>query len=312
MSLVKKYIQTRKDHESYFRDLSPNERLDYKEKIIHLKHLLDEMELSIINNVLSGVLNLSRIYSELKKHNYHSFIDKSERIQNYRINRTITDSIGYRQEERRKVFQEFEKMCHQAWEDYIITAEERQLLDEFCVENNIDRTQQTLIEGRIAATYSSDINLIEAIEYYFLEDNRSSEEIKLILKKEYKKNVEIDRIIQLTSALKKSISSDDIFENDNLIKTLTFQDTRVYIMGVNQRLNSGYEFEISYIKGDSNNFKILVQKSRFSGLERQLQVELITDAICYKTSAQNHDSSSSLKFFLEQKPLVRAGVDAQY
>lgn len=312
MSLVKKYIQTRKDHESYFRDLSPRERLNYKEAIIRLKHLLDEMELSIINNVLSGILNLNRIYDQLKAHNYHSFLDKSERIQNHRINSTIADSVGYKQEERRMVFQEFEDMCHQAWEDYIITSEERQSLDKFCVENKIDRTQQTLIEGRIAATYSSDINLIEAIEYYFLEDNKSSEEIQLILKKEYRKNVEIDRIKQLTSALKKSISSDDSFENDDLIKTLTFQDTRVYIIGVNQRLNSGYEFEISYIKGEAHNFKILVQKSTFNGLERQLQVELITDAICYKTSAQNHDSSSSLKYFLEKKPLVRVGVDAQY
>ena len=134
----------------------------------------------------------------------------------------------------------------------------------------------------------------------------------MILKKEYKKNVDIDRIDQLTSALKKSISSDTNFENEDLIKTLTFQDTRVYIIGINQSLNSGYEFEICYIKGEAKNFKILVQKNSFSGLHRQLQVELITGAICYKASAQNYDTSYSLKEFLERKPHVRAGVDAQY
>lgn len=312
MSLIKKYIEVRKTRDSYFRDYSAKERTYYKDSLIHLKHELDEIQQRIINNILLGTLKFKNVYSLLKKHNYHLFLDRSDKIQNYRTNKTITDTVGYHQDDRRKVFKEFEKMCHDAWEDYIITSDERKWLDDYCIEHRIDRTQQTIIEGKIAAHYSSDVNLFEAIEYYYIEDNRSNEEIQNILKKEYKKNIDIQRISVLTSEMRKSISNDSPSDNNDLLITLMFQDTRVYIVAMDQNLNSGYEFEITYIPGEKNNFKILVQRNHFLNINRDQQIELITDAICYKTSAQIEDSYASLKCFLEQKPLVRAGVETQF
>ena len=42
---------------------------------------------------------------------------------------------------------DFKKLCEKVWEDFIITKEERDELNEFCRENLIDKTQQFIIES---------------------------------------------------------------------------------------------------------------------------------------------------------------------
>lgn len=313
MSLVKEYIQNRTKRNSYFRDLDPKERINHSEDLIFLKHRIDEMEGQIIKNILTSTLSYKAVYAQLKNKGFHRFLKKSEKIQSYLSDRLISDSIGFKQDERSWILSQFEKLCHTAWEDYIITEDERESLNHFCHKHNIDRTQQTIIESKIAAKYSSDINLIEAVEYYFLEENKDVDEIQSILKKEYRINVKKERLESLTNSLQAEIISNpanDQYTSDHLIKTISFGEVRVYVVNVKNKLSSGYEFEIGFIEGDMLNFKVLVNESTFSQMSTVSQIEVITDAICYKISAQN--PTAPLKQFLEQKPLVRSNVEIHF
>lgn len=314
MKLVSLYIEKKKSHQKFFRVYNTEERLKRSDKIIKLKHQLDELEETIIEQTVKGRLPYDQVYSTLKKHGFQSFFDTSEKVQGFLTNQTIMDSVGFNLSERNAVIEEFENLCIKAWEDHIITSDEREELNSFCHLNKIDRTQQALIERKVATSFNQGIDIERAIEYYFLEENKRAEEIKVILSKEYALDSSLDRIESLITTLKEIILEDEDYSNaeSTFSKTILFGEKKVYVVEIENLLTSGFEFEIGYIQEEPGNFKIIVNKTHYQSLDLSSQIELITDAVCYKVTAPSTDSGLSLKRFIELKTSIRPQIRNQF
>ena len=306
MKIIEDYCQLKSKHQKMFQNLSAEERIKKSEELVHLKKELDEYEKKIISGILSYSFDYNRCFNLLSNYNFHGFLKNDVGISRFLMNRSISTTIGFSEEKRNDVLNEFKKLCEDAWEDYIITTDERKLLDEFCRENLIDRTQQFLIEQSVSKSYTDGFDLLKVVEYYFLKENKSDSEIKSILIKEYKKDVEVNRIKFITSQLNQSLSNElDIEEGESkLLKTIEINNNSIYIVIVNGSLTSGYEFEIGFKENEENSFKLIIPKDFVIQNDKTRLIEVITDGICYYLTS-HHDGGYRLKYFLELKPNVR-------
>lgn len=306
MKIIKDYCQLKSKHEKMFRNLSAEERIKKSEELIHLKKELDENEKKIISGILNYSLNYNRCFNLLREHNFHGFLKNDVGIIRFLMNRSISSAIGFSEEKRNEVLDDFKKLCEDVWADFIITTEERKLLDDYCIENRIDKTQQFLIEQSVSKSYTDGFDLLKVVEYYFLKENKSDSEIKSILIKEYKKDVEENRIKLITSQLNQSLSNElDIEEGKSkLFKTIEINNNSIYIIIVNGGLTSGFEFEIGFKEEETHSFKIIISKELVDQNDETRLIEVITDGICYYLTS-NYDGGYRLKIFLELKPNVR-------
>ncbi|MDB2695104.1 hypothetical protein N9Y47_00715 [Flavobacteriaceae bacterium] len=314
MKITEDYISLKKKYNQFFQKYSSSERLTYKDEIITLKKEIDLSEGKIINGILNYSIDYDRVNELLSKRGLNTFLKDNVGIGRFLMNRSISTSMGFNQGERSKVLKVFRNLCEKVWEDYIITKEERIELNQFCKENFIDKTQQFIIEQEVSKSYNEEFDLIKIVKYYFLNENLSDDEIHEILKREYKKDVELIRIKLITSQLNIELEDDlDIGEGQSkLIKTLHWNDLySIYIIVVNSRLSSGFEFEIGYKEGEMNSWKIIISKTLFENSNRTRIVDIITDAICYHLNSKTSDLFQ-LKYFLELKSNVRYQVEQIY
>lgn len=311
MKITEEYIELKTSYNDIFKNYSAKERVNKIDEIHSLKKEIDSLEGKIINGVINYSIDYDRCYLELKKYDFHFFLKDSVAISRFLMNRTIRDSIGFDQNKRDQILSQFKNLCESVWEDYIITKEERESLNRFCKDNFIDKTQQFLIEQEVSKVFNDEFDLIKIVEYYFLNENLSDEDIRIILIKEYRKEVSVDRIKFITSQIDSRIGKDiDLKEGESkLIKTIKFGDKySVYIVVVHGNLTSGFEFEIGFKEGETNSFKIMISKEMFESLNRDRLIEVITDGICYHLNS-NHNGMFQLKFFLEMKPNVRFQIE---
>ena len=314
MKITEDYISLKKKYNKLFTTYSPSERLNHKEEIITLKKEIDFTEGKIINGILNFSIDYDRVKDELSLHGLDLFLKDNVGIGRFLMTRSIRDSVGFNQEKRSEVLEEFRELCKKVWEDYIITKEEREELNKFCRENFIDKTQQFIIEQEVSKNFNGGFDLIKIVNYYFLNENSSDEEIQTILKKEYKKDVEITRIESITTQLGNELSDElDIEQGESkLVKTLHWNEQySIYIIVVNSLLTSGFEFEIGYKEGETNSWKIIISKDLFEISDRTRIVDIITDGMCYHINSKSADMFQ-LKFFLEMKSNIRYKVDQMY
>ena len=313
MKITEDYISLKKKHNQFFQKYSSSERLKYKDEIITLKKEIDLSEGKIVNGILNYSIDYDRVNKTLEEHGLNLFLKDDLGIGRFLMNRSISTSMGFNQGERSKVLKDFRNLCEKAWEDFIITKEERLELNQFCKDNFIDKTQQFIIEQEVSKSYNEEFDLIKIVKYYFLNENLSDEEIYEILKREYKKDVEVIRIKSITTQLNSELKDDlDIGEGQSkLIKTLRWDSYSIYIIVVNSQLSSGFEFEIGYKQGENNSFKIIISKTLFENSNRTRIVDIITDGICYHLNSKPSDLFQ-LKFFLELKSNVRYQVEQMY
>jgi len=314
MKITKDYISLKKKYNQFFQKYSSPQRLKYRDEIITLKKEIDLSEGKIVNGILNYSIDYDRVNKILEEHGLNIFLKDDIGISRFLMTRSISNSMGFNQGERSKVLKDFRNLCEKAWEDFIITKEERIELNQFCKDNFIDKTQQFIIEQEVSKSYNEEFDLVKIVKYYFLNENLNDEEIHEILKREYKKDVEVIRIKLITTQLNIELEDDlDIGEGQSkLIKTLHWNDLySIYIIVVNNQLSSGFEFEIGYKEGEINSWKIIISKSLFENSNRTRIVDIITDGICYHLSANTSDLFQ-LKYFLELKSNVRYQVEQMY
>lgn len=314
MKITKDYISLKKKYNQFFQKYSSPQRLKYRDEIITLKKEIDLSEGKIVNGILNYSIDYDRVNKILEEHGLNIFLKDDIGISRFLMTRSISNSMGFNQGERNKVLKDFRNLCEKVWEDFIITKEERIELNQFCKDNFIDKTQQFIIEQEVSKSYNEEFDLVKIVKYYFLNENLNDEEIHEILKREYKKDVEVIRIKLITTQLNIELEDDlDIGEGQSkLIKTLHWNDIySIYIIVVNSQLSSGFEFEIGYKEGEINSWKIIISKSLFENSNRTRIVDIITDGICYHLSANTSDLFQ-LKYFLELKSNVRYQVEQMY
>jgi len=314
MKITKDYISLKKKYNQFFQKYTSSQRLKYRDEIITLKKEIDLSEGKIVNGILNYSIDYDRVNKILEEHGLNIFLKDDIGISRFLMTRSISNSMGFNQGERSKVLKDFRNLCEKAWEDFIITKEERIELNQFCKDNFIDKTQQFIIEQEVSKSYNDEFDLVKIVKYYFLNENLNDEEIHEILKREYKKDVEVIRIKLITTQLNIELEDDlDIGEGQSkLIKTLHWNDLySIYIIVVNNQLSSGFEFEIGYKEGEINSWKIIISKSLFENSNRTRIVDIITDGICYHLSANTSDLFQ-LKYFLELKSNVRYQVEQMY
>jgi len=315
MKITEDYISLKKKYNRIFINNSPSKRLKLKDKIVSLKREIDFSEGKIINGILNYSINYDRVNEVLSKHGYNTFLKDNVGIGRFLMNRTISNSVGFNQEKRTEVLDEFKKLCNKVWEDYIITQEERLELNLFCKENYIDKTQQLIIEQEVSKSYNEGFDLIKIVKHYYLSENLGEDEIHDILKREYKKDVETIRIKLITSQLNEEIDDELNLEEgqSKLIKTLHWGESySIYIIVVNSEITSGFEFEIGYKEGETNSWKIIISKKLYDSSDRTRIVDVITDGICYHLNSKNQSDMFQLKYFLELKSNIRYQVEQLY
>lgn len=315
MKITEDYISLKKKHNKLFTSYSPSERLNHKDEIITLKKEIDFTEGKIINGILNFSIDYDRVKDELSVHGLDLFLKDNVGIGRFLMTRSIRDSVGFNQEKRSEVLEEFRELCKKVWEDYIITKEERKELNQFCKDNFIDKTQQFIIEQEVSKSFNDDFDLIKIVKHYYLNENLDDDEIHDILKREYKKDVETIRIKVITSQLNGELDDELNLEEgqSKLIKTLHWGESySIYIIVVNSELTSGFEFEIGYKEGEMNSWKIIISKKLYDNSNRTRIVDVITDGICYHLNSKNTGDMFQLKYFLELKSNVRYQVEQMF
>lgn len=311
MKIIEEYRLVKNRHSDYFKKFSAKDRLKYSEEIITLKRQIDELELRMVNGILNFTFDYSRIYNDLSKHNLHDFLKDNIAISRFLTNQKVSFSIGYNENKRNQVIEDFKILCEKVWEDYIITPDERNELNDFCKTNFIDKTQQFLIEQEVSKKYTDGLDLIKIVEFYFLNENLSDEEIKFILEKEYKKKVTLSRITFITSQLNENISKDVVSgdSKSQLIKTINYNDIlSIYLIVINGNITSGFEFEIGYVKGEKDSLKIMISKTTYQNSDKTRLIDIVTDGLCYNLCS----NSVNLRQFLEQKSIIREVIESSF
>ncbi len=312
MKLVEEYKSTKRKHSEYFKKYSPMERVKHSKEIIKLKTEIDKIESRIINGILSLVFDYNKIYNELIKHELHHFLKGNTAINRFVINQKITVGLEYNENHRDEIISEFKDLCVKAWEDLIITNKERKELDDFCRENKIDKTQQYIIEQEISRKYTDGIDLDKVIKDYYVKENQSEEEIQKILKKEYKKHVEVERIKNVLVELDTDIISEIDWldsEKSKLIKTIHYETNfAIYLIVINGQISNGYEFDIGFSPGTEKSLKVMISNETFINADRTRLIDIISDAVCYSVCSKDMNLSN----FLALKLNVRQHINRIY
>ena len=312
MKLVEEYKSAKRNHSEYFKKYSPSERIKYSKEIIKLKTEIDKIESKIISGILRFTFEYNRVFNELSKNELHHFLRDNPEINRFITNQKITAGAGYNENKRSQILSEFRDLCHKAWKDLIITNDERRDLNEFCRENQIDKTQQYIIEQEISRKYTDGIDLDKVIKDYYIRENQNEESIQQILKREYKKYIELERIKGVISELDSDIISEiDWIEEDKskLVKTINYLDIiTIYLIVINGSIASGFEFEIGFEPGTKKGLKVMISKKTYDSSDKSRLIDLLTDALCYNLCT----SDMSLTKFLEIKVHVRQQINRVY
>lgn len=315
MKITNDYIVLKNQINKFFTNYKPKERIKHKDKIVKLQKDINAFESKIINGILSYSLDYDRVHDNLSKKDFHHFLKENVEIGRFLMNRSISSSIGFNEEKRNEIILNFKKLCEEAWEDYIITKDERATLNEYCKENYIDKTQQFIIEHEVSSRYNDGFDLVKIVNHYYLIENLNNKEIQRILIKEYKKEVELRRISTITDKLgDKLIDEFDVESGKSrLIKTLKWNDQiSIYIIVVNGNLSSGFDFEIGFKENETDSWKVIISKTVFDKSNRTRIIDIITDGICYQVNSKQGGDMFQLKFFLEMKSNVRTRVEELY
>ena len=310
MKIVEDYIKIKGKHSDFFKNYTPKQRIKHKDQVVKLKREIDQIESQIINGLLSYRFNYSMVYNQLKDKSEHHFLDDDDRIKKFLLDNSIKESIGFDQKNRQDTIKEFEDLCNEVWKDYIITDDEREELNEFCLENKIDRTQQFLIERKVASKYSTDFDINKIITHYYSFENYTIDEIKTVLSKEYKIEADLERIKIVTNDIDSKLTEeqDPVDGSSTLLKTISFNSNKkVYVIVVDE-ITSPYDFELSFKSDEANSFKVFLEKKTVDNNDENRIIDIITDAICYNLTAE----SSSPADFLSLKPSVRDNVIEQF
>ena len=310
MKIIDDYKEVKRNHANFFKKFKPKQRIQHKDQIISLKREIDQFESQIINGLLNYRFNYSMVYDELKKSSDHHFLREDDRIKKFLLDSSIKESIGFDQKNRHDILKEFEDLCDEVWKDFIITDDEREELNEFCLDNKIDRTQQFLIERKVASKYSTDFDINKIINHYYSSENYNINEIKNVLSKEYKIEADLERIKIVTSQIDSKLTEDEdpVEGSSVLLKTLSFNSNKkVYVIVVDE-ITSPYDFELSFKSDEANSFKVFLDKQTVDNNDKNRIIDIITDAICYNLTTE----SSSTVEFCSLKPKVRENIIAQF
>lgn len=311
MKLVEDYTRVKNEHSIFFKNYNAKERIKYSDEIISLKRKVDEFESRIVQGILNYTLDYTRVYNDLSKNELHGFLKDNVEVSRFLTNQKISHSIGYNKNERNQIIENFKKLCEDVWEDYLITSEERDVLNQFCRDNFIDKTQQFLIEQEVSKRFNDGFNLIKVVEYYYINENHSDVKIQNILEKEYKKKILVDRISSITSKLNDEVSVGlDISDGGSkLIKTINYNDLiTIYLIVVDGEITSGFEFEIGYNEGENDSIKIMISDKKHKTSDESRLIDIITDGLCYNLCS----GSMNLRQFLEQKSIIREGIQSSF
>jgi hypothetical protein len=310
MKIIDDYKEVKRKHANFFKKFKPKQRIQHKDQVISLKREIDQFESQIINGLLNYRFNYSMVFDELKKSSDHHFLREDDRIQKFLLDTSIKESIGFDQKNRHDILKEFEDLCNEVWKDYIITDEEREELNEFCLDNKIDRTQQFLVERKVASKYSTDFDINKIIIHYYSFENYTIDQIKSVLSKEYKIEADLERIKIVTNDIDSKLTEDQdpVNGSSTLLKTISFNSNKkVYVIVVDE-ITSPYDFELSFKSDEANSFKVFLEKKTVDNNDENRIIDIITDAICYNLTAE----SSSPADFLSLKPSVRDNVIEQF
>ena len=310
MKIIDDYKEVKRNHANFFKKFKPKQRIQHKDEVISLKREIDQFESQIINGLLNYRFNYSMVFDLLKKSSDHHFLKEDDRIKKFLLDSSIKESIGFDQKNRHDILKEFEDLCNEVWKDYIITDEEREELNEFCLDNKIDRTQQFLVERKVASKYSTDFDINKIINHYYSSENYNINEIKNVLSKEYKIEADLERIKIVTSQIDSKLTEDEdpVEGSSVLLKTLSFNSNKkVYVIVVDE-ITSPYDFELSFKSDEANSFKVFLEKKTVDNNDENRIIDIITDAICYNLTTE----SSSTAEFCSLKPKVRENIIAQF
>ena len=314
MKIAEDYKLFRRKHSKYFKEYTPDERIKHSSDIINLKTKIDTIESKIISGVLNFTIDYKTIYNKLSEYGIHHFLDKDIAINRFEANQKIALGAGYNANTRSEIISDFKDLCNKVWEDLIITIEERSELNEFCRENQIDRTQQYIIEQEISRKYTDGIDLDKVIKDYFVKENLKEEIIQKILLKEYKKDVPLKKIKSISSELSHNIiiNIDGVNESKSeLIKTINYDDIiTIYLIKINGTITSRFDFEIGFEPGTekAKALKVMISEKTYSNSDRTRLVDILSDALCYNLCV----SENNLTKFLDTKVYVREQIDKLY
>jgi hypothetical protein len=310
MKIIDDYKEVKRNHAAFFKKFKPKQRIKHKDQVISLKREIDQFESQIINGLLNYRFNYSMVFDLLKKSSDHQFLKEDDRIKKFLLDSSIKESIGFDQKNRHDILKEFEDLCNEVWKDYIITDEEREELNEFCLDNKIDRTQQFLVERKVASKYSTDFDINKIINHYYTSENYDINEIKNVLSKEYKIEADLERIKIVTSQIDSKLTEDEdpVEGSSVLLKTLSFNSNKKVYVIVVDKITSPYDFELSFKSDESNSFKVFLEKKTIDNNDENRIIDIITDAICYNLTTE----SSSTTEFCSLKPKVRENIIAQF
>ena len=310
MKIIDDYKEVKRNHAKFFKKFKPKQRIKHKDQVISLKREIDQFESQIINGLLNYRFNYSMVFDLLKKSSDHHFLKEDDRIKKFLLDSSIKESIGFDQKNRHDILKEFEDLCNEVWKDYIITDDEREELNEFCLDNKIDRTQQFLVERKVASKYSTDFDINKIINHYYTSENYDINEIKNVLSKEYKIEADLERIKIVTSQIDSKLTEDEdpVEGSSVLLKTLSFNSNKKVYVIVVDKITSPYDFELSFKSDESNSFKVFLEKKTIDNNDENRIIDIITDAICYNLTTE----SSSTVEFCSLKPKVRENIIAQF
>lgn len=283
-----------------------NYNVKNKDLISQLKKEVDLEELNIIDLIYSNDIDYEKVYEYLKKKDQHDFLDKSYKLKNYLTTRSITQNVENYKKERLSLKEEYKMLCEQVWKDGIISKDERQLLDTFCKKNKIDSISQHFLETEVLEKLKIlDLNFNEIIEFYFKNENLDSKQIQILLKVDYKQRVDLQKIEDVITEIEKRKKT--FLQNNSDVITLfklTFDNKDIHVISTKSKLNTCYSFEIAFPKNNiHDDFKIIVKKEIAERNNLLELTDVITDAICYKSTRGNN-----LSEFLEMKEFVKKEV----
>ena len=309
MKLVESYIGKKKEHLAFF-NIPSKERLNHKDEMISLKRDCDDLERRIIKAILSYTLDYDSVFKSLSENDFHYFLKDDVGISRFKLRKSLGKIIGFNESAREKVINGFRDLCREVWEDYLITADERQKLNDYCQENSIDKTQQFFIEQEIRQGFSKEgFNIEKTIEYYLVEENLDVNQIQKILSRDYSQEVTLSRIEYLASHINQTLNSSiDLKTGESLlVKTIHLAEgTDIFLFVINGNLQSSFEFDLGY--DNEENFKVILRKDTFENSTDNQIIDILSDAMTYKM----YSDSNSISKFLELKPLLKESLRKVY
>jgi hypothetical protein len=298
MDIVEKYLSLSDKHNSFFSTYSSNDRIKFAEEIISLKRDIDKIESEIISKILSFSIDYQKTHTRLKENHKEKFLDTNDSIQNFLTNSSVTSTVGYNKTSRESILEEYFNLCKTYWEDYLITSDERNYLNKFCKDNLIDVLTQQSIETKVILTVNADnFNIQEIVKYYTLKEGKSSDEIERILKREYKLRIKQERIESILNEIEDLVNNSERTD-DSIALKVQFGKTEI-IVELREHIRSEFQFEIQYISGYSGDFKVIIERNLFNNLGKMEFIDLLSDAISYKSEYE------SVPSFLELKPKIK-------